>query len=1340
MIDSAQSRHIALGQAIASGRLAAGFEKQADLALRLGVSQQSVSRWEAGTHRPKQAQIVDIAALLSLNANDLMSLAGYTATAYTAARVEPLPVDRLDPETFEIFCADLIQMISDSEVTVRRLGSQGHDQGGLDIEATTADGKVAGFQCKRAIQFGPAEVRNVVESVSRKCDTYTLILSRVVSPQAADAIKRFPGWEIWDKDDLSRLFRTELSDDQKGRLIDIYFKGQRRALAGLDEAGPWLSVEEFFRPFEGRDKPFSHAWGLIARIQEVQALVDFARSAETVLLLSAPGGMGKSKLLRDACTELAQAAPGFTVRFLSPASDADRKSLQALGAGAKLLVIDDAHDRDKIGELLQFATNPANLTKIILATRPYAIARLKNQAAAFGLVEVQHLALAPLARDDLERLACQVLPKTFSNPETAHQLVDFAGQSPLVITMAARVLASERLAFESIKDQAVFRNVILSRFDKVIVGDLGVAGADRLHRDVLEVLALVQPFHIDDPQLLQMLYDLGGVKGEDSAVVLRRFLEGGVIFKRGPNYRLMPDVLGDYVLDEACITASGRLSPFAQKAITVVPDKLVTNLLVNLGRMDWRRSDGKTEGSDLLAEIWRSFDVIDNEWDARLDAIKSVAVYQPTQALQFIRRQVLRGQTFRCLPDILRNIAYSRVAFNEVLELLWMLGRDDPSQTNSNTSHAIRVITDLASYDIRKPMFFSQGVLDFGLTLCDDLQAWTSKATPLDLLRPLMSLEGLHHSSNRLSFSVSPFLVDYTVVKPYRARIIDKVLELLAQPTVRIAFEAASFIGVATQAPIGMMGQSADRDQIEAYYAEFVTTLDRVRAVMGAGIHPVAAAQVVQKVAWYSKKHRPDMGKAARAVLKAVPDTIDYVIRELAFGKVWDRFLDDNVDTYEERVNRFIRERGAKIVAAYPSAMERLEAVEEALDDLAEAGADAQTHFIIHQMCRDDKAFSEALCGIALTEPDRRIAQHVSTALGLLLYIDADRCRYWAARFLDADIKSLAFAVARAYTHREGTPTTEDIATLQQLLGHADPDVAGAAIHAVAYWRDMPAAQRLALLIEANFSDRSQSADDAALALIGTGRDNDLQSLPADQIVRFLNKLDEVKELDGHWIDKLLSAFSLYYPFETLAFFMRRVERSAADDDLRMRVANHGPYRQENLKFLESPDYPEIARTLWCWLSVHAGDRKFEYAAADFFEAALGHDTAAVAEFFSAWLDTATPEELSLMAMLLRQAEPDFVFEQSSFVFRFLERCRDAGTKVWERAVSYLSGATMSGMREGTPGEPMPRDLADRDRATAILNRLSKMSPAFELYDSIRRHAEANINHTRAEAEAWEDD
>jgi transcriptional regulator with XRE-family HTH domain len=1330
--------YLTLGQAIASGRSAVGLEKQADLAGRLGTSQQSVSRWEAGTHRPRAAQIPVLASLLNLDPQDLMTLAGYATGAYTATRVEPLPVDRLDPETFEQFTTDLLRKLY-PEADTRRLGAQGHAQGGLDIETTFPDGRVFGFQCKRVQQFGPGEVRKAAAYVTRPSNKTILVLSRVASPQTADAVREHKNWELWDRDDLSRLVRTELPIEQQVRLVDIYFKGQRRALLGIDEAGPWLTGDEFFIPFEGRDKPFSHAWPLVAREAEMVAIVEFSESADTVLILSAPAGMGKSKLLRDACARLQQVKPGLTVRFLSSANDLDRKGLEHLGLGAKLLVVDDAHDRDKLGELFQYAANPKNLTKIILATRPYATARLRNQAAAFGFVKIGEVALPALKRENLEALATEVLADKAPDSAALKRLVQYAGPSPLVIAMAARVLSTERIPFDSITDQEIFRTVILSRFEKILLGDLGVAGAEKLHRDVLEVLALVQPFHIEDVQLHQMVQQVRGVSPDDTSIVLRRFLEGGVIFKRGHQYRLMPDVLADYVLDRACLDTAGNLSPFARSAIECVPEKLRTNLLVNLGRMDWRRTDGKTEDSLLLSQIWRSFDAIETEYDPRLDAIKSVAIYQPAQSLDFVRRQVMRGRSFRSLPDILKGIAYSGSLFDDVLEVLWALGREETSETNSNTSHPIRVITDIASYDLRKPFYFSEGVLDFALRLCDDPKAWVHRYTPLDLLKPLMSAEGMHTTSDRMTFSFQPFLIDYEQVKTYRARILDKMIALLSNSNVRMAYEAASFIETATRGPIGRAGRVGSRGELDVFYAEFTITLGRVLEVLRAGVHPVAAAQIVQKVVWFTKRHLPELMTVAKAIIKAAPENdVDYIIREVAFGKVWDRFIDDNIDTYQERIDRFMKQRAAKIIKAYPDAQARLSAIEAALADLAEAHVDAQPYLLMHQMCRDDLTFANALCETALSAPNLRIAQFAHIALGLLLELDIEQGRAWARRFVDSKQKAAIHATAAAYRSREDNLSSDDVRLIEGLLKLDDPDLAGNAIYTVATWRTMPAASKLALLVEANFSGRSHSADQAALALCGLGRDGELQNLPVDQVVAFLHKIEDVPALEGHWIDKLLADLSEWFPFETLRFFMARVELQVKHEG--MRVANYGPWKHEHLRFTESPAYPELTRVLWQWMAENAESRHFAYAAADFIEAAIGHDNGAVAEFLSGYLDTAGPGELNLMSRLLRQVKPNFVFDQLSFVLRYLEHCRDVGTDTWERATQCLSSAASSGMRSGTPGEPMPRDVSDAGRATEILSRLSKLSPAYDLYDYIRRHAQSNIARSRADAEAWEDD
>src|SRR4051794_11863418 len=89
----------ALASTIFRGRKAANLN-QGDLAGFLGIKQQSVSRWEAGTHRPDVGQIPAIATAIRADTDELMYLAGYGVPVSITAP-PPFPVDALAPFSFE---------------------------------------------------------------------------------------------------------------------------------------------------------------------------------------------------------------------------------------------------------------------------------------------------------------------------------------------------------------------------------------------------------------------------------------------------------------------------------------------------------------------------------------------------------------------------------------------------------------------------------------------------------------------------------------------------------------------------------------------------------------------------------------------------------------------------------------------------------------------------------------------------------------------------------------------------------------------------------------------------------------------------------------------------------------------------------------------------------------------------------------------------------------------------------------------------------------------------------------------------------------------------------------
>lgn len=116
---------------------------------------------------------------------------------------------------------------------------------------------------------------------------------------------------------------------------------------------------------------------------------------------------------------------------------------------------------------------------------------------------------------------------------------------------------------------------------------------------------MVQPFSPDDAGLLELLEDAEGISVADSNRLVKTLVTGGVAFKRVLTYRLAPDLLADYIIEQNCVTENGASSGYAEKIFAASPQSLVEHVLLNLGKLDWRLSSGNTASSRLLDGLWQ---------------------------------------------------------------------------------------------------------------------------------------------------------------------------------------------------------------------------------------------------------------------------------------------------------------------------------------------------------------------------------------------------------------------------------------------------------------------------------------------------------------------------------------------------------------------------------------------------------------------------------------------------------------------------------------------------------------------------------------------------------------
>jgi transcriptional regulator with XRE-family HTH domain len=1328
-------QHRAAGAAIRAARLAAGMDVPA-LAAILRRRPATVADWETGKTAPSLATIRGIALAFGIDAAALSGNADESSSSPVALASlgQALPTDRLDQVAFERFVAAMLSKRHPGAV-VRRAGESGHEQGGLDVTVRWPDGTLHSYQCKRVARFGPADVVAAVAAHAKAADVKHLVISRTASPQAADALTSFPGWIMLDREDLSRIVHLELSHDDQDRLIDVFFPGMRMPLLGRSEASQWLTTTEYFAPFIQPDAVISHGLPLQGREAEAALLrACLADPGDGTAFLVGPGGGGKSRLLLHVLGEFEFRNPGTTVRFLSAAGTGGRRAgLEALGRRPKVLVVDDAHDRDAddLLGLFEHAAAPGSTTRLVLAARPYAAARIAREAARFSLKPCR-IDLGQLGEDQAGALARAALSAAGAAAEASwEQVAQAAGECPLILVMAARIVARQGSSAGLATAGDGFRDAVLGRFADVMAGDLGSEVDRDALRRVLAVLAIVQPFHVDDARLYDLVERTERVASVDVPRLLRLLEEGGVVYRRGGVHRLMPDVLADYIIEDAYVGPGGRLAPKADRMLAEAPAGLVENVLVNLGRLDWRLTDGATAGSRLLESAWGTLEAISDEYDPRLAAVRAVAYYQPRQALRFVRRRTEEGRGCREAAAILRRVAYDYDSLDEACDLLWRLGAHDERELGPHPDHPIRALVELCGYEDGKPLAYSERVFRWALGRMGDADAWDRPHTPLEVAAAVLGTEVIKTTSDDRQVIMSAFIMNPEAVRPLRRELIDLLLGMLADARSQVGCRAAAVLGTALQHPIGMLGNAVPDVITAAYDVEFEATLALLRDAVLRGLHPAVAIAVMRAVNWHAEHGRSATRLPARAVLDAMPTDLRFrTMQALAdgFGQLALGPFDPT--DWSARTNEWLAGLTAELHGTYRDASELVLFIEAALDDLSVSPKpENSAHMLQGALIRGNLDFTRELVATVGERPHCRLWPSAATALGFLLDREPDEGRAIAAAWLEDAGLQLPVAAARAFSLLPRPPADADIKLIGSALRSGRSEVVGAALQAMSSWRFAEPRLSIGLLAATRVGDEVGLADLLALVLCH-GPGGLMDELDVDDARGILRLLLPVPRLEGHWISELMVGLSSRFTGELANFLMERVEIAANDRTSGYRPIGHALHDRAKLDFLCRSDGPAVLARCWDWLlsSLDRSDPHFAYDAQIVFEAMfLSDPQGRLTSFFAERFGQATGRELGMMGQVLRHAHPGFVFDHLGFVEDFLECCAAAGTDVFRAARDNLFLSATMGSRSSIVGQPCARDIDALTRSEAALRSVPLHSRAADLLGRIRRDAEERV-------------
>lgn len=1332
------------GDLLAQLRLEAGFQNQADLAKVIDAAQQTVSRWEAGRSRPRLSQIGRLADVLKADAETLAAAARYTPATQTVTFDRPFPLEALSPESFERFCQKLVE-VAFPEADVHGHGAAGHKQDGLDILATWPDGRRMTFQCKRESNFGPAKVLAAIGKHTAKADKKVILLSRIASPQAREAIAKHQDWELWDQEDISRRLR-DLPKEELKRFVRIFFRSQEVALLGESAASPWESLEEFFRVFEDSQILFNHQWALVGRDKEIANLR--ARLEDTglqTIFLVGSGGTGKSRLLKHVLQSYAEAHPTIVIRLLSRDGELSRPSLEELTSGRLLLVIDDAHDRSDLQSVFEFAAVNRDRVRIIVSTRPYGYDRHHQQALRLSLLptDLAAVELSPLSLAEAELLAKQVLASQPHPDGPAREIARLTYDCPLATVVAAQIIGMEPRQVALIGQEGRFRAAVFKRFEEVIAGHIGrPEDASALHA-LMRFIALVQPVSLEDDRTWAAYSTFAGSKSHETIRLLGLLTQAGVLFRRGQSYRLSPDVLADHLIEDQCVAVNGTSTGYAEQVFDLIGERLLGQLLLNLARLDWRRKEGNSDESPLLDGVWRKLNPGDEAWDAQMDIITDVAFYQPRRCLDLVHRKLLDGSKSPKLAKICRHAAYNYNHLQRSLEYLWELGKDDEREENQHPEHPIRILKELAEIEPQKPLAYNEAVIEFGIALAQEPDIWQRARTPLDFLRGIFATEGHQTASERHKIVFSPFFVSPEVARSLRVRVIDLLLRLLIHADAAVGVKAAKVLHDALRYPMGAFGASPAEDTREEWRVQFVRLLERVLGlVQSNALHPAVQVELSHAVSWHAGYGDDETSLLAQKILNSFEMSLEArADRALADGYGMHRRL-RNVEVDEAEWADSLVSLATELLATHPDKSELCQFIEARLDSLGRVAKrdTSSAYVLIDKILAADTGFCRAVVAMAHETPDAHISGYAAFALSYLFQADAANYRKLVGQFAGSRHRSHLLIAANAVGFRsydESNTTLEDLSLIRKLVQNADDHIVHRAVRAIRMLAksDAEAAKNLALSV----SMKSESVADEVAALFAFGDDLSLGEFTDTELVELLQRFKELPELGGHWMQKLLSDMSLRIPEDCLDFFTDRIEMAARErGEGRIRPINHGPWLQARMKFRSTPIAQQLMTKYIQWWRNAGEGWPLNYYGRSAFEAFFGPFDDELVLFLEGWASTAGEEDMYYIASILREADASFIFRYESFLSRFVGKARQYGVKVGRMVTSELYAAAISGVRTGVSGEPFPQDIELRAKCVEALDRLGPFSPLRELYQSLLRHTDAEIK--RAVLDAEEDE
>jgi hypothetical protein len=604
------------------------------------------------------------------------------------------------------------------------------------------------------------------------------------------------------------------------------------------------------------------------------------------------------------------------------------------------------------------------------------------------------------------------------------------------------------------------------------------------------------------------------------------------------------------------------------------------------------------------------------------------------------------------------------------------------------------------------------------------------KFSPFDVLDEFLQTEGHETESEGFKIIMKPFKVNPEAVIKIRQRVIDAAFEVIAKKSPNEAIRAVKTISAGLDFPRGIFNQKISGKDKAAWEPGIIDILKRLeKIVKNESLDPIISVEIRKAVSWHAVYSKTASKAAAQRVLNAIPTTIRYeVSRALVDSWGWTFERDSNgrrnrdaVAEWRKKVAKDLLNHYGKNLSGLAEMLdERMKTIRLALtSEYPDAGpflADIMEHSL---------EFTKFLGKKLLSDPESPLADWFNVVIIML----AKKDRQLALSFMKRAVKTKSKTISRCLAFALGRGlydlqiTDGEVKIIKQLSTAKDSQTRQLIVPAVKRFPQEKKPLALDILLGINLGTSAKLAD-AVLEEFddkhGTFKVTDLSK---EQLEKLLDQLTRCPSIDEYHVGLFLSELSSFDPLSTLKLLIDRVEHKEADPKASYEPFSYSWTHDAPLRFHETVHYEKILRLArnWAseksksWVRLHYGTNLFKLVSSSFDRTTI--------RVLEEWIMSADEEQLKATAHLLREANNNFVWDNKEFVVKLLEQAQKHGDDCYKSVCSSLYSSVIQGEKSGTPGEPFPRDIRQRDRAEKTMANLPPGSPAQKFYKNLYKSA-----------------